>query len=651
MTSLRNHKPFIAFLLCALLALLVYLPGLSGDYMFDDMSNLLDNPALNIDSLDTEQIARAALSMKSGELRRPISMASFALNRYYFGISPFSHKLVNLIIHLLTGAGLFLLTRQIVAACRLGRTAELSQAMIHWLPVVVAGIWLVHPLNLTSVLYIVQRMTSLSSLFMVIGLCLYMAGRLNRLNGRHGLAYMLSGFFLFGALAVFSKETGILLPLYILVLELTLFRFSAGNGRLDRQVTVFISLCVLLPLLAGTLYLAGNLDRFANFSGREFSMTERLLTEARALVFYLKMALLPSVQALGLYHDDFVISKGLYEPSSTLYSLLALGGLLLTAILLIRKRPLVSLGILWFFAGHALESTLLPLELVHEHRNYLPVFGIILALAGLVTSLPVKRLSPLIHVGAPLLLLAMFASTTWLRSTQWSDNINHAVYEARHHPDSARAVFVAGRIHARLVLQGHAEYEDEAQTYLARAHQLDSTGIMPAITLVKFGFLTDKPVDPSLYEEIITRLSNHPVSASDTASLEMLAECLGETCHIPVETAERIFLAALKKGDSRILPIYGYYTINKLGNFDKGLALFERAVERTPDKPLLWKNLINLLMVMGRFDEAEQRLEEFIALSPYGSSAVDYSALQADIKAGREQAGQSLNAAAGTRTP
>ena len=391
--------------------------------------------------------------------------------------------------------------------------------MAHWLPVVVAGIWLVHPLNLTSVLYIVQRMTSLSSLFMVIGLCLYMTGRLNRLNGRHGLAYMLGGFFLFGALAVFSKEIGILLPLYILVLELTLFRFRASDGRLDRQVTVFISLCVLLPLLAGTLYLAGNLDRFANFTGREFSMTERLLTESRALVFYLKMALLPSVQALGLYHDDFVISKGLHDPSSTFYSLLALGGLLLTAILLLRKLPLVSLGILWFFAGHTLESTLLPLELVHEHRNYLPLFGIILALAGLVARLPVKRLSPLIHVGAPLLLLALFASTTWLRSTQWSDNVNHAVYEARHHPDSARAVFVAGRIHARLALQGHAEYEDKAHTYLARAHQLDSTGIMPAITLVKFGFLIDEPVDPSLYEEIITRLRNHPVSASDTASL------------------------------------------------------------------------------------------------------------------------------------
>jgi hypothetical protein len=363
------------------------------------------------------------------------------------------------------------------------------------------------------------------------------------------------------------------------------------------------------------------------------------------------MALLPSVQALGLYHDDFVISKGLHDPSSTFYSLLALGGLLLTAILLLRKLPLVSLGILWFFAGHTLESTLLPLELVHEHRNYLPVFGIIVALAGLVASLPVKRLSPLIHVGAPLLLLALFASTTWLRSTQWSDNVNHAVYEARHHPDSARAVFVAGRIHARLALQGHGEYEDKAHTYLARAHQLDSTGIMPAITLVKFGFLIDEPVDPSLYEEIISRLRNHPVSASDTASLEMLAECLGEVCQIPVETTERIFLAALKNGDSRILPIYGYYTINKLGNFDKGLALFERAIERTPQQPLLWKNLINLLMVMGRFDEAEQRLEEFIALSPYGSSAVDYNALQADIDAGREQAGHSLNAAAGTRTP
>jgi tetratricopeptide (TPR) repeat protein len=651
MTFVRNHKPFFIFLLCMLLTALVYLPGLSGDYMFDDMSNLLGNPALNIDSLDSEQIARAALSMKSGELRRPVSMASFALNRYFFGVSPFSHKLINLIIHLLTGAGLFLLARQIVSAWRRGRAHEPSQNVIQWLPVIVAGIWLVHPLNLTSVLYIVQRMTSLSSLFMVIGLCLYMTGRLNRLDGRHGLAFMLGGFFLFGALAVFSKETGILLPLYILVLELTLFRFRASNGRLDRQVTAFISLCVLLPLLAGTLYLAGNLDRFANFTGREFSMTERLLTESRALVFYLKMALLPSVQALGLYHDDFVISKGLYDPPSTLYSLLALGALLLTAILLMRKLPLVSLGILWFFAGHALESTLLPLELVHEHRNYLPVFGIILALSSLIASLPVKRLSPVIHVGAPLLLLLLFGSTTWLRSTQWSDNINHSVYEARHHPNSARAVFVAGRIHARLVLQGHTEFDDKAHAYLLRAHQLDSTGIMPAITLVKFRFLTDKPVDPSLYEEIITRLRDYPVSASDTASLEMLAECLGETCHIPVETSERIFLAALKQGDSRILPIYGYYTINKLGNFDKGLALFERAVERTPDKPLLWKNLINLLMVMGRFDEAEQRLDEFIALSPYGSSAVDYNALQADIDAGRKQAGHPINAAAGIHTP
>jgi hypothetical protein len=651
MTRHLYLSPTLAFLLCCLLAAAVYFPGLAGDYLFDDTSNLLDNKALEIQSLDADTLHKAAFSAKSGELRRPVSMASFALNRYFFGIDPYSYKLINLVIHLLTGLVLFLLSRQIVGSYRELHRPDLSPEIMRWLPVVVGGIWLVHPLNLSSVLYIVQRMTSLSSLFMVCALCLYMVGRQRMLDGRHGLSWILGGLFLFGGLSIFSKETGILLPLYMLLLELTLFRFRKRTGAPDRQVIAFILACVILPLVAGSLYLVANFDAYVNYAGRNFTLAERLLTEPRIVVFYLQMIVAPTVQQLGLYHDDISTSTGLLSPPATLYSILFLGGLLAGGLLLRRRLPLVSLGILWFFAGHLLESTFLPLELVHEHRNYLPGFGIILALAGLLIQLPVTRRSRLITVTVPVLLLVVFTPTTWLRSTQWSNNVDHSIYEARHHPQSPRAVFAAGRIHARLALQGHTESVDKAYEYLGRASVLDYSGIMPDVTMLKLDYLLERDVDPGRIDEIVSRLERYPLTATDVSSLQDLADCLGGKCSMAPETVDRIFHAALKNGNSRLKTVYAYYIINQHGRFLDGLALFEHVIERRPEEPQHWKNLINLLMVMARYDEAQQRLEQFRDLRPYGSSEADFRMLQDNIDKGRLEVAQSYNAVAESNRP
>ncbi len=86
--------------------------------MFDDLPNLLTNERLQLDSLDMMSLERAAFSSGAGILRRPVSMASFALNRYFFGIAPYSYKVVNLVIHLLTGLGLFLFSRLLLRAYR-----------------------------------------------------------------------------------------------------------------------------------------------------------------------------------------------------------------------------------------------------------------------------------------------------------------------------------------------------------------------------------------------------------------------------------------------------------------------------------------------------------------------------------------------------
>jgi tetratricopeptide (TPR) repeat protein len=631
----KHQRTFLSaglLLLLGVLTVAIYFPGLGGDYVFDDLPNLLNNKRLQIDAISLESLQGAALSSGSGSLRRPVSMASFALNRYFFGIAPYSYKLINLTIHLLTGLGLFLLGRLLMRAYQRWRHADYPDAAVFWLPLVVSGLWLVHPLNLTSVLYIVQRMTALATLFMVYGLCLYVVGRLRMLEGRRGMPLILTGLLALGALAVFSKENGALLPLYMLVVEMTLFRFRSGTGRHDKAITAFFLVTVAIPTCVCLVLLVSHPSLLlGGYEGREFTLTERLLTESRVLVFYLKMIIMPSIAQLGLYHDDIALSHGLLDPPATLVSLVILGGLLGSAVLSLNRRPLVSLGVLWFFAGHMLESTIFPLEIAHEHRNYLADYGILLATVVAIVQAPLSRLAPAIRFAAPLALFVLFSSTTWLRANQWSDNINQAVYEARHHPQSYRAVFAAARIHARLAVHGVPGSVSKAYAYLNRAAELDQSTIMPEVTQIKLSYILGNPVKDAWFERILYKLAHNPLTASDLVSIEELANCIGIKCDVPPERMEAIFNQALKHKNAILLSIYGYYTINKRGDFDKGLGLFSRAVELSPRQPQLWINLIRLLIAMQRPDEAEEKLRLFMAADTYGGNEADFNRLHESI--------------------
>jgi hypothetical protein len=631
-----------------LLTVVVYFPGLGGDYMFDDMTNLLENPRLKLESLDLESIQGAALSSGAGMLRRPVSMLSFALNQYFFGISPYSHKIINLVIHLLTGIGLYLLSRLLVQAYRTYRNPELPDTIATWLPLVATSLWLVHPLNLTSVLYIVQRMTSLASLFMVCGLCLYMVGRLRLLENRRGIPHILAALFLFGGLAIFSKENGVLLPLYMFVLELTLFRFRNRSGQLDPFITAIFTLFLLLPGLAVLYVLATDSAVFLGaYQSREFTLAERLLTEARVLVFYLKMIIMPSITELGLQHDDIPLSQGLFDPPATFHALMILAGLLLGAVSLLRKQPLISLGILWFFSGHMLESTFLPLEIAHEHRNYLASFGILLALTATGTVLPLKKLRPVVLFITPALFLCLFSYTTWLRAEQWSDNVTHAVYEARHHPDSLRSVYGAGRIYAGLALAGHSDSKEKAYTYLEQAARMDNSGIMPHIALIQISYVLDDPIQPYWFDEIYQELEHNPVKLADLNSLYLLIKCPAEKCTIQPERMETLFRLILKNRSvttnthtrAAAVTLYGYYLVKQRHDFSKGLELFKQAVILHPREPQYQVNLIELLVEMQQFNEAEQQLASFQAGDTHGGNKKDFRRLQEAIAAGRNKYG------------
>ncbi|MFI4921014.1 MAG: hypothetical protein ACHQAZ_05175, partial [Gammaproteobacteria bacterium] len=198
---------------------------------------------------------------------------------------------------------------------------------------------------------------------------------------------------------------------------------------------------LILPLLAaGALAVLKPGFLFGGYGGRDFTPYERVLSECRILLDYLRWALIPDIRQLALFHDDINPSRGLLSPASTLPSVIAILGILAASIALRKRTPLLSLGVLWFFAGHLMESTILPLELVFEHRNYLPIFGLIFGSIGTLYPLAAEHgraLTAKVLLAVCILLLAL---TTAMRSADWQTELTYARSESAHHPHSARAL-------------------------------------------------------------------------------------------------------------------------------------------------------------------------------------------------------------------
>jgi len=447
MSAPSSEKPLSNLLLLLGLigaSLVVYWPGLSGGFLFDDFDSLKSlNHNNGVTNLTTA--LQFIFSNKSGALGRPISMLSFLINDQYWPGNSWSFKYTNLMIHIICG----LLILQLVL--RLLPCTSLPHQYHLWVAGFVSALWLLHPLNLSTTLYIVQRMTQLMTLFTLVGLLLYCAGRTRMgKQTREGVLLMTLGLVVFGALATFSKENGVLILLYIAVLEYTLFRHLPKSPAHRKWFTIF----VVMPVVLFLGYIIKSIPGYLNiYESRDFTLIERLLTEARILIDYLYQILLPQIKGTGLIHDDIVLSQGLLTPVSTLFSLILIIALVVAAFRLRIRHPILSLAILWFFGGHILESTVIPLELYFEHRNYLPMVGPLLAvgyyLAILVDKFPRTRVQTVLKT-APLLLLIFSGLLSYQSAKAWGNTVDLAAVWAYEHPDSLRAQRVYGQILGKL---------------------------------------------------------------------------------------------------------------------------------------------------------------------------------------------------------
>ncbi len=449
--------------LCGLVYAL-YAPGLGFGLAFDDVANLTGLATVH----DLASALLFVFAGDAGPLGRPVSLATFLLQASAWPEHVDAMVRFNILLHLFNALLVAVLGR------RLARFLPGVQAQPFGFGIAVAALWVSSPLLMSTSLMAVQRMTSLSACFCLLGMIGWLRAReqLAECAGR-ALAGMSLAVLAGAALAALSKETGALLPLFIMVVEFTLIRpmlpphHTAMGERLAWR-----SWCVLvfgLPLLGIAylvwLHLAHIETAYAGFG---YGPMDRLLTEAGLLFGYLRQMVLPLRSSLGPFHDDVVVAAGFHNAGVILpvlgWTLLCVAAWVLRS----GRFRAFSFALAWFLTGHLLESTIFPLEASFEHRNYLPAVGVWVGVCALLWS----GIGPVRRAGAVLMVALLLNNLFVLRETGlvWSDPVLAGRVWYAEHPDSMRALLHYGRS-----LGERGNIEESVRIYDAASLRLQAT--------------------------------------------------------------------------------------------------------------------------------------------------------------------------------
>ncbi len=442
---------FLQVFILSVVGLLVYSNSLSVPFVFDDRPNIVENSNVRVTELSFDSLLSAGFKSNLGS--RPVANISFALNYYFNKYNVFGFHLVNVIIHVFTGIFLYcfiLLTLNQHAL----KPDNLSPA---WIAFFASVIWLVHPINTQSVTYIVQRMNSMASMFYMMALLFYVYGRLSRKLWQK--FFLLSGSIVAAVMALGSKEIAITLPFFIILYE-WFFLQDLSKSWLKKHLPQLTAV-IIITFIVALLLLNGNpLETITSgYENRDFTLTQRLLTQFRVILFYISLLFFPHPARLNLDHD-FSLSHSILDPSTTLLSLIILVGLLALAVVVAKKERLVSFCILWFLGNLAVESSVIGLEMVFEHRTYLPSMMLVLLFVFLMVRYIRSRwLHTVIFIG-----LALMASVvTYNRNTVWQSELGLWQDVVKKSPEKARGYNEIGMSYYE------AKRPDEALPFFLRA--------------------------------------------------------------------------------------------------------------------------------------------------------------------------------------
>lgn len=437
------------------MAVAVYWPGLSGPFLFDDYPNLKplgQNGGIS----DWDTFLAFVLGGFSGPTGRPLSLLSFLLNAATWPAETFAFKYTNLCIHILNATLVFALILKILAISNLKYAYERAG----WVALVCAALWLLHPALVSTTLYVVQRMAMLSTLFCLLGMLAYLHGRALLDAGRKvGYVWMSAALVLGTVLATLSKENGILLPALIWCLESAIQLMGRSVGSPNRLWKLIF---LAAPTAVVVLYLLVEpvkVGWFSDYSNREYSPYERVLTQFRVVLSYLGGWFLPGSDGGRVYYDDIEVSRSLWSPVTTAVSIAVTGLLIGIAVRVRRSFPLFFFAVTFYFVSQLVESTTIGLELKFDHRLYL---GSVFLFVPLVVAVRELLSASLRFVLSSVLIVTM-AALTLSGATLWGDYqkltlvwAKSSPYSSRAQTEAAQMLFVTGRVEESVALMERA---------------------------------------------------------------------------------------------------------------------------------------------------------------------------------------------------
>ncbi len=579
----------------------VYLPGTLGLFIFDDFPNISSvGHYTNLGYWDNFWLY--ILEGESGPTGRPISLASFYFNAPHWPAKPSSFIYTNIVIHLINGLLIFWLSTKLSKLIHLLPTQQLFFSLL------ASAIWLLHPMHTTTVLYIVQRMTELSATFILVGILFYLYGRdeLSR-NKIKAMLLLFVGVGISLLFSILSKENGILLVAYILVIEF--FLLQPLKHLPPEKLYYWLVPAIILPFLGVIIYLGIHTDPDA-YVNRNFTLAERLLSEPRIIFDYLHHILLPEIGANTIFHDDYNVSKSLLSPWSTLVSIIGIIGLILIAFLVRKTHTLVAFSIAWFFAGHLIESTVLPLELYFEHRNYLPILGVMMAIAYYASTFYITHKTSIIATSA--ISLSLFAFLVLQNATLWGKPVDQAHYWYKSHPNSLRTL-EAFRPFATL----HGVTLDQIDT-LSSQQQESSLFYSTGSLLTLSRKCSSHHISTQDLDTASQILQSHVIHASTSLGLRSFMKAWqAGACDNLAFTDIKGFLLKLQSLENTQMKHGFLYTIHyylseiyrENNDFNQTMTHLDKAYQYKPNYDLL-KKRASTLASAGLFNEALQVLSD-----------------------------------------
>lgn len=432
-----------------LLVLSCYYHTVKYPWHLDDHPNITDNPPIQITELSPQTLWNSIFAKPyTGKLGRPVSYFSFAINYYLTKENVVGYHLTNILIHLIASCFLFFTIHNLLNSPTISK--PYSSQTCFFVAFLATALWALHPIQTQAITYIVQRMASLAGMWSII--CIYLFIKSFKYHRIHFRVISILGSLLCFIFALGSKENAALLPFSLLIIQVSFYHSDTRKLSISLKWTLYL-ICALI--FVGSLYYFYSHGIFRHlissdlYGSRPYTALERLLTQPRILLFYISLLIYPVHTRFSVDHS-FELSTSLFEPWTTLPSILIITFLLFIGFILLKKKPLLGFPIVFFLINHIIESSVIPLEIIFEHRNYLPSFFFFLPIALLISSLITqfeKSTVSKLLVSFSIALILLFCWSTYLRNTKWqSEEIlwQDALTKA---PLNARPYSYLGRIY------------------------------------------------------------------------------------------------------------------------------------------------------------------------------------------------------------